>query len=112
MKNFEKYKTTEARINGHVEWCNAESRCRYKGKVSCPACALMWLELEAQEKKKPLACPFCGYQIVGTKGTAKGVRLVCACGYSSGEYFTVDEAINAHNRICRAVAAHKESEVK
>ena len=114
VKNFEKYKTALERSNALRAFC---------GKNTCDKCVLgnlnrnvidcqfEWLELEAEEEK-PMACPFCGYQIAGTKGTAKGVSLVCACGYSSGGYSTVDGAIAAHNRVCRAVAEYRESEVK
>ena len=114
MKNFEKYKTALERSRALGAFC---------GKNTCDKCALgnlnrnvidcqfAWLDLEAEEDE-PMECPFCGDRNIGSRETPEGVSLLCSCGYSSSEYDTLKEAIVAHNRICRAVAAYKESEVK
>ena len=114
MKNFEKYKTALERSEALRAFC---------WKNTCDKCALgnlsrnvidrqfAWLDLEA-EKDETMDCPYCGGNIIGTSRTARGVSLLCSCGYASCKYDTLQEAIEAHNRICRAVAAYKESEVK
>lgn len=111
MKNFEQYKTAKERFEAHQAWCNAKKSC-VNDRCNCVICAFEWLDLEAK-KEKPMDCPYCGRPILGTRGTATTVRFVCDCGYSSRECHTIEEAIAAHNRVCRAVkAANKESEVK
>ena len=114
MKNFEKYKTALERSKALHAFC---------GKNTCDKCALgnlnrnvidcqfAWLDLEA-EKDEPMDCPYCGGNIIGTSRTSRGVSLLCSCGYASCKYDTLQEAIEAHNRICRAVAAYNKSEVK
>lgn len=114
MKNFEKYKTALDRSNALRAFC---------GKNTCDKCVLgnlnrnvidcqfAWLDLEA-EKDEPIGCPYCGEHIVGTSRTSRGVSLLCSCGYESCKYDTLQEAIVNHNRICRSVAAYRESEVK
>lgn len=115
MKNFEKYKTSKERHEAFYKFCQGKTcdRCvlgcnHYKSAISC---ALEWIDLDA-EKDEPMDCPFCGGHIIGTSRTARGVSLLCSCGYASCKYDTLQEAVVAHNRICRAVAAYKESEVK
>ena len=119
MKNFEKYKTVEECNKAHRDWCHAHTGpngvCTnpYEDiRGNCIKCSMKWMLLEADEEDRPMDCPFCGDRNIGSRETPEGVSLICVCGYSSGEYHTVEEAIEAHNRICRAVAAYKKSEVK
>lgn len=113
MKNFEKYKTADERAYAFMNFCNGNSpcgKCKLNNVAATrPGCAYVWLDLDAEEEK-PMECPYCGSRMRGTGVTAKGIRLVCACGYSTGGYCTVDGAIASHNRICRAIkSAYKES---
>ena len=114
MKNFEKYKTALERSEALRAFCckNTCDKCSL-GNLSRNVidCQFAWLDLEA-EKDEPMDCPYCGGHILGTSGTARSVGLLCSCGYASCKYDTLQEAVVAHNRICRAVAAYKESEVK
>lgn len=116
MKNSEKYRTADERAHAFDNFCNGKTPCD-KCKLNNSAtkrleCAYAWLDLEV-EAEMPMPCPFCGDRDIGSRVTPEGVSLICICGYSSGKYHTIKEAIVAHNRICRAVnAANKESEVK
>lgn len=78
-------------------------------------CFSNWLDLEADEAK-PLPCPVCGSDMSVSRTFMHCTRTNAEwCGYSitwGGEHGDKDKAIAAHNRVCKAVAAYKESEVK
>ena len=119
MKNYERYKTAEERERSYVEYCHRHSNdgsCALcplstrNGKAS--VCSLYWLDLEVEEEK-PMNCPFCNAEcFVETCSEGYGVN----CGESNcyiGKIFkSKSEAIAAHNSMCKAVAAYKESEGK
>ena len=120
MKNFEKFKTTRERFDEFFKVC-ASSRCdlcKLSGNNrhgSSAECALAWLDLEAEtEDDNPMPCPFCEGEC--SINTSQGrVCIECdnlICLYFSGSYSTKSDAIAAHNRMCKAVAAYKEGEVK
>ena len=115
MKNFEKYKTALERSKALHAFC---------GKNTCDKCALgnlnrnvidcqfAWLDLEA-EKDEPMGCPFCGSSTEVVIDECGCYSISCIhCEYGSPAYNEEKYAIVNHNRICRAVAAYKESEVK
>lgn len=112
MTNEEKYKTVEERIKAFDIFCCNQDTC-----VSCPAhvitcgCMFRWLTLEAEAEEKPMPCPFCGAkcEVIG----AINHRVKCTeCNYESTMDIDKGKVIAAHNRVCRAVRAYKESEVK
>lgn len=115
MKNFEKYKTALERSRALSAFC---------GKNTCDKCALgnlnrnvidcqfAWLDLEAEEDE-PMDCPFCGSSTEVVIDECGCYSISCIhCEYCSPAYNEDKYAIEAHNRICRAVAAYNESEVK
>ena len=75
--------------------------------------------LEADEEK-PEPCPFCGKEVV--VGFSENIhkekyrQVWCSdgerCGYECVMKKTEEEAIAAHNRVCRAVEAMKKGDVK
>ena len=128
MKNFEKYKTAEDRVYAFREFCNpivrsCQTACKMSnadkfGGVDPMKCFSNWLELEAEDEK-PLPCPFCG----GETHTNSGHILAdvvhhwvdCIspeCMYRSAHCTDRAKSIAAHNRLCRAVMAAKESEAR
>lgn len=118
MLNEEKYKTTEERINGFLHFCK---RRNHSCPIDCPFsstdggirchCEFNWLSREV-EVEKPMPCPFCDNEYVEVEKAVAGKRVVkCICGYCSQAKESDVEAIAAHNRICKAVAAYKENEV-
>lgn len=114
MTNAEKYKTAKERLKALDKWCDSGVRQGSYGKClasGCIACALKWLELEAEEEK-PLPCPFCGGE-VDVISTSEINIVSCAkgCGYYSKSSESKESAIAAHNRIARAVrSAEKRKE--
>ena len=115
MKNFEKYKTALERSKALHAFC---------GKNTCDKCALgnlnrnvidcqfAWLDLEAEEDE-PMGCPFCGSSTEVVIDECGCYSISCIhCEYGSPAYNEEKYAIEAHNRICRAVAAYNKSEVK
>lgn len=98
MSNEEKYKTPEERYKMFSRFCGT-TRCSV-----CPAhisndshCILNWLALEAEEELLP--CPFCGGTPEPRHGTSGFYRVQCdACGSSTENYDTKEEAIAAWNR--------------
>lgn len=126
LTNEQKYKTPEERIKAFRNHCNpivgnCGTRCRLSepdksGGYDMMNCFAHWLTLEA-ELVKPMDCPFCGGKC-RIRRSPTSVNLACDCGYhspfrvpsSNGFYSTDNEAIAAHNRVCRAVKAAKESE--
>ena len=63
--------------------------------------------------EKPMGCPFCGSSTEVAIDECGCYSISCIhCEYGSPAYNKMEYAIVAHNRICRAVAAYKESEVK
>lgn len=116
MTNREKYKTEEARSEAFYKFCDKHGYCGNGcilwSNVKCGEvhCMILWLDLEAEEEK-PMNCPFCGNKCVVTQDLIKCLYKHCA--YTSGDYdHTASENIAAHNRICKTVAAFKESEAK
>lgn len=118
MINGEKYKTAKERDVAWLDYCAKFEVCE-----GCPLldrqdngdgkCQFLWLELDAEEEK-PMPCPFCEMNTVEFVHSKTGRVLSCSfCGYSTGDSCNTDaEAIAAHNRVCKAVAAYKEREVK
>lgn len=110
MTNEERYKTVEERVKAFSMFCDNQG--------SCPACLMCdrngdcrfsWLALEAEEET-PMPCPFCGAkcEVIG----AINHRVKCSkCNYESTMDSDKGKVIAAHNRVCRAVKAYKESEV-
>ena len=134
MLNKDRYKTLEESIKAFKKFCYNQDRC-----VSCPAydtkaydtkaydakargtisgCHFRWLALEAEEEN-PMPCPFCGSQCrldtVCMNEDQSSKYVSCTndrCMYKSPIGKDGSVAIDAHNRVCRAVRAYKESEVK
>lgn len=108
MKNCEKYKTVKERSDAYDEYCRKHSAEWFY----IPSYAFTWLDSEAEEdavdEVKPLPCPFCG----GNTGTNLGQLLSgevnhwvdCLnpkCMYRSANRASKEDAIAAHNRICK-----------
>lgn len=119
MTNEEKYKTVEERVKAYTAFCRLHRTCRscQFGKDNEPSCNFLWLALEAEEEK-PMDCPFCGGACeidnvcTNEDQSSKYVSCTnCNCLYQSPIGEDRSAAIAAHNRVCRAVKAYKESEV-
>ena len=115
MKNFEKYKTAKERHAAFREWCYGKRcvKCDLRDVRCGQYCAFAWLDLEVEEEK-PMPCPFCGKECSSSVCREDNCGVVACnyCGYRSSHTATREGAILNHNRICRSVAAYKESEVK
>lgn len=112
MTNEEKYNTPEERYNAFSNYCRNHKCgcCPMMNMGTSHECAFYWLALEAEEEK-PMPCPFCGAkcEVIG----AINHRAKCTeCNYESIMDSDKEKVIAAHNRVCRAVRAFKESEVK
>lgn len=111
MKNFEKFVNVDEREKEFLLFCNGHSddgscvRCPLNNKANKRlGCAYAWLDLEANED--PMPCPFCGSECF-LKMYSEGYEVYCSeqgC-YIGKNFETGDEAIAAHNRVCKAVAA-------
>ena len=120
MKNFEKCKTVEECCKAHRDWCYAHTGpngvCNNPHedvRGNCIKCAMKWMLLDEDEADKPMRCPFCGSSTEVVIDECGCYAISCIhCEYGSPAYNEDKYAIEAHNRICRAVAAYKESEVK
>lgn len=129
MTNEQKYKTAGERIEAFRNYCNPiVGNCGTRCKLSEPdksgghdtmKCFAYWLALEAEEEEKPEPCPFCGGETQSNLGHLKvgdihyWVNCISPdCMYRSAHYTDKKVAIAAHNRVCRAVKAAKEGEVK
>ena len=121
MKNFEKYKTVEECNKAHRDWCHSHTGpngvCTnpYEDiRGNCIKCSMKWMLLEADEEERPMNCPFCGKECSSSVCREDNCGVVACnyCGYRSSHTATREGAILNHNRICRAVAAYKEIEVK
>lgn len=116
MTNGEKFKTAEERNEAFRSFCTLSKRACNACLLSEHSsnrieCAYTWLDLEAKEEK-PMPCPFCGGECVNDDTGGYVSRLICKeCGYRTSTYKTDKYAIAAHNRVCKAVAAYKKSEV-
>ncbi len=96
MKNFEKYRTTEERVEAYVS-----SRVLPSGSRNLLTDFSDWLDLEA-EKDEILPCPFCGDECACGDGYVECLNDNCL--YSSGNRKMGDVvAIAAHNRVALAV---------
>lgn len=120
MTNEERFRAVDERIKAFVMFCHEQKCC-----ASCPVndgvaalhnCRFRWLALEAEEEK-PMNCPFCGGETHSNLGHLRaGVVhywvdcISPVCMYRSAHYTDKEAAIAAHNRVCRAVKAAKESE--
>lgn len=106
MKNEQKYKTPEERVEAFCKWCfnrTCES-CKLKSHNfdGGDGCKFYWLALEAEEDK-PGPCPFCGSEteIVSSNNT---YQVSCVhCLYLSEGCTNEKSAIASHNRVSRAV---------
>lgn len=129
-KNIEKYKTTEERKVAFQRFCNSFSCAKRPSSYTCPTCplskestspdtcALEWLDLDCGPDILP--CPFCGdecelHEIWDNEMCrSAGCDVRCtSCEYRSPEACKHDgsDAIEAHNRVARAVMkAGKEPE--
>ena len=121
MLNQDRYKTVEERVRAFRNYCNpivgnCGTRCRLSepdksGGYDMLNCFAYWLTLEAKSDIEP--CPFCGYKCVSMESSIGDFFVGCGrCYYRIGGEKTQAAAISAHNRVCRAVKAYKESEVK
>lgn len=117
MKNFEKYVPAKDREAAFYQFCARQESCKScvlsSFSESTPtACAFAWLDIDFEEEK-PMPCPFCGAATEIEIDENGGYSIACIhCEYGSPVYNESEYAIEHHNRICRAVAAAKESEVK
>ena len=123
MTNSERYKTAEERVRAFGKW--HEKYCGMRGVCAkddvCAHTVFHWLDMEAEEEKIE-NCPYCGGSClvsngaVGTYSVFGKYRVFCeknlSCMYSSGAYTTEHEAIDAHNRVARAVMDAGKKEVK
>lgn len=117
MKNFEKYKTAEGRVNAFSEWC-ADRQCNScVFSRMCGGCdertvgidvMAHWLDLEAEEEK-PLPCPFCGSQGVYLHKSVNNFWYAeCnSCCAKSAQNVSKERAIANYNRVAKAVADAK-----
>lgn len=113
MTNEQKFTTVEERHKAFNRFCK-DYECKncplmYMG-ASSNTCAFKWLALDAEEEK-PEPCPFCGgkCEVIG----AIFPKVKCSkCNYESTMDIYKEEVIAAHNRVCRAVKAYNEGEVK
>lgn len=110
MTNGERFPTALARAEAFDAFCSAQGKCE-----ECPLqapeeglnlCAFMWLELEYEPHVEP--CPFCGgeleFSTLGPLDDGTVHQVHCQrCKYASRECHTDAEAIDAHNRVARAV---------
>lgn len=112
MTNEEKFKSVDERYKAFEKFCEENNckDCQIRGADMHYQCALCWLALEAEEEK-PMPCPFCGAkcEVIG----AINHRVKCSeCNYESTMDSDKGKVTAAHNRVCRAVAAYNEGEVK
>lgn len=115
MKYGERFVSVDEREKEFLLFCNRHSddgscvRCPLNNKANKRlGCAYAWLDLEDE---RPMDCPFCGEECVCSGGYVECLNDNCC--YSSGNRKRSDaEAIAKHNRMCKAVAAYNESEVK
>ena len=128
MRNEEKYKTAEERVEAFNSWCKRG----VPGENACHSCALIhsgagendsiyncwayWLALEAEDEKpdeaedeKPEPCPFCGgkctVEDVCTNEDQTSKYICCSnekCMYQSANGKNTADAIAAHNRVATA----------
>ena len=113
MTNEQKFTTVEERHKAFNRFCK-DYECKncplmYMG-ASSNTCVFNWLTLDAEEEK-PMPCPFCGSkcEVIG----AVNHRVKCSeCNYESIMDSDKDAVVAAHNRVCRAVKAFKESEAE
>ena len=117
MKNEQKYKTPEERVEAFDRW-RRTIKCEGGSQMcdTCEAgpladeCGFKWLALEAVEKPKP--CPFCHSEteIVSSNNI---YQVSCIhCLYLSEGCTNEESAISAHNRVARAVEAMKKGDMK
>lgn len=103
MTNEEKYKTAEERVKAFLA----------KREMSSIATLIAnefahWLALEV-EKERPEPCPFCGAECEVIGAINHWVKCT-ECNYESTVDSDKEKVIAAHDRVCRAVKAYKESE--
>lgn len=100
MKNCEKYKTPEERVEAYVS-----STVLQSGSRNLLNDFANWLDSEAYEEQ-PLPCPYCGGNMLKSDPSRDGkIRLYCqniSCGYRAALGLP-DEAIAKHNRVAHAV---------
>lgn len=104
MKNFEKFKTAEERVEAYVS-----STILQSGSRNLLTDFANWLDSEAYEEK-PLPCPGCGNTDMHVHDEIQDpkVYIVCPnCGYSSPGEMKLESSVRRHNEIARAVMAAK-----
>lgn len=116
MTNGEKFKTAKERALAFDKFCRGQcAKCPISSRKDCndDKCEFIWLDLEVEEEK-PMNCPFCG----GECDCNCHAHLFwiacnkCDCLYESAYRDSEAEAIAAHNRVCKAIAAQNESELR
>ena len=104
MTNEQKYKTADERVKAFLSQREASPIATVIANEFAH-----WLALEAEEEPKP--CPFCESSCTAYKGVYMVRPHVSCdnewCGYRSAEEPTIEDAIAAHNSVCRAVEAIK-----
>lgn len=107
MKNFEKYKTKNERMDAFEKYCETHSEW-----FRAPSCAFAWLDLEVEEEK-PMPCPYCGSEVGLVKTPDNFWQTIChACCAKSMMHANKEVVVRTHNRMCNAFAGMYESEVK
>lgn len=112
MKNFEKYRTVEARSKAFGEFCRNTHCGKCPAHVSGNECEFVWLEFDAADEAAA-PCPFCGCLCRprhGRNDSGDGPEneywVKCdVCSYVSGTYGDECRAVAAHNRVAKAAAA-------
>lgn len=115
MKNCERYKTSIDRTAAFDSFCKRQGGCGTceLDKKSNGDCHFAWLELEYKEENELMACPYCGgtvflkgYVLAG--GSPMHYIKCSKCNFATKTYFSTKEAVEQHNRFCKAIAAYKE----
>ena len=123
MTNAEKFNTAGERAKAFHKWCEEKQKTAI-GKVAkhecsdcpldehTPCCFFYWLDLEAEEEKIE-DCPYCGGKCEIGEHSGFVYCVEGACRYSYGRKgASVEENIDAHNRVARAVGSGQKEEEK
>ena len=106
MKNRDRYKTPDSRVNAYL----AEN-VLHSGPRELLYSFAEWLEQE-ERHEQPLPCPCCGGKKYSkTDGIANPRKcIICdQCGYRSPFEFDLDVAVRRHNEICRVIEAGRKA---
>ena len=116
MLNQDKYKTAKERDNAFNKWCfNRDCKtCKLKAHKFDGVTGFQFNLLALEAEKEKVHCIFCGskmnYKYADDELTTG--YLKCECGYREPLANDIEDAIAAHNRVCRAVEAVKKGDVK